>query len=62
MKDILFKKYILSIKIDNELSEQVIGHFDYPYLMIDTFDKNYLTLSDEIIEVTLKTHQRVLLL
>lgn len=47
-----------SVVINNYLLEEVINLIEYPYAIKGEFNKDYLELPEDIITITMETHQR----
>lgn len=45
-------------EIDKNLLEEVTDLVEYPYIIIGEFNKKYLDLPEDLITITMKTHQR----
>ncbi|WP_067139427.1 glycine--tRNA ligase subunit beta [Oceanivirga salmonicida] len=45
-------------EVDNSLLEEVTDLVEYPCIIVGEFNKNYLNLPEELITITMKTHQR----
>jgi len=54
----LSKKYNLNFKPLLELVEEVVNIVEYPYLFIGEFDKEYLSLPEEILKLTMMKQQK----
>ena len=52
------KKNSCSIEIDKELLAEVVTITEYPNSILGEFDKEFLTLPDEVIITSMKEHQR----
>lgn len=46
------------VDIDKKLLEEVVDLLEYPYAILGDFDKSYLELPEDLITITMKTHQR----
>lgn len=44
--------------VNNYLLEEVLNLVEYPYAVKGEFDKNYMSLPEDIITITMETHQR----
>ncbi|NRA73575.1 MAG: glycine--tRNA ligase subunit beta [Rickettsiales bacterium] len=51
-------KLDLTLVEDESLLEEVAGLVEYPFVLLGEIDKEFLTLPEEIITITLKTHQK----
>lgn len=47
-----------SVDIDKQLLEEVTDLVEYPYAILGDFDEKYLKLPEQLITITMKTHQR----
>lgn len=45
-------------QIDEKLLEEVTNLVEYPYAILGSFDEAYLALPEDLITITMKTHQR----
>lgn len=45
-------------QIDEKLLKEVVNLVEYPYAIMGSFDKSYLVLPEDLITITMKTHQR----
>lgn len=45
-------------QIDEKLLAEVVNLVEYPYAILGSFDESYLDLPEDLITITMKTHQR----
>lgn len=45
-------------QIDEKLLSEVVNLVEYPYAILGSFDESYLELPEDLITITMKTHQR----
>lgn len=60
--DFISTQYGYKPRCGNHLYKEVAGLVEYPWFLVGTFDKKYLDLPVEVLETTLRHHQRYFLL